>query len=373
MAEQGYRVLAVAAGQPGALELLGLLGFNDPPREDTKDLIRKLQELAVRVVLITGDGLATARAVARQVGLGNLVCTAEAIRQGSKDDQTACDVVAGVLPEDKFQLVQRFQEVGHVVGMTGDGVNDAPALKQAEVGIAVSNATDVARAAASIVLTETGLSNILSAIKIGRQIYQRMLTYTLNKLIKTFQIALFLSLGLFFTGLFVTTPRLIILLLFANDFVTMSLASDRVGYSQKPDRWQIRPLVVSALVIALAWLIFSFGVLYLGIKYFHLEITQLQTFIFVMLVFTGLANVYLVRNRGHFWQSAPGSALWISTIADCLIVILFATRGILMTPVNIKIIGILILLILVYLFVLDLLKVFVLRLILNGKEDSLSE
>jgi H+-transporting ATPase len=371
LAGQGYRVLAVAAGQPGALEMLGLLGFDDPPREDTKDLIQKLQGLAIRVVLITGDGLATARAVARQVGLGNLVCTAEAIRQGSKNEQTACDVVAGVLPEDKFHLVQSFQEAGHVVGMTGDGVNDAPALKQAEVGIAVSNATDVARAAASVVLTEPGLSNILSAIKTGRQIYQRMLTYTLNKLVKTFQIALFLSLGLFFTGLFVTTPRLIILLLFANDFVTMSLASDRVGYSQKPDHWQIRPLVMSALIIALAWLVFSFGVLYLGIHYYRLEIAQLQTFIFVMLVFTGLANVYLVRNRGHFWQSAPGTALWVSTLADCLIVILLATQGILMTPIDIRIIGILILLVVIYVFILDLLKVIVFRSTINNEQNGL--
>ena len=160
-----------------------------------------------------------------------------------------CAVFAGVFPEDKFHLVQVFQQAGHVVGMTGDGVNDAPASKQAEVGIAVANATDVAKAAASLVLTRPGLTDVLAAVETGRCIYQRMLTYTLNKIIKTFQIALFLSLGLLLTGVFVTTPRLILLLLFANDFVTMSLAADRVTFSRKPDRWQIRPLTVSALML----------------------------------------------------------------------------------------------------------------------------
>jgi H+-transporting ATPase len=145
-----------------------------------------------------------------------------------------CNIFASVFPEDKFHLVQALQSTGNIIGMTGDGVNDAPALKQAEVGIAVASATDVAKAAASLVLTTPGLSNILTAVKTSRQIYQRMLTYTLNKIIKTFQIALFLSLGFIFTGEFVVTPLLIVLLLFANDFVTMSISTDNVSYSNKP-------------------------------------------------------------------------------------------------------------------------------------------
>ena len=361
LAARGYRVLAVSFGSNGHQNLAGLLGFSDPPRPDSKDLIRSLHDLAVRVVMITGDSLATARAVARLVGLGDKACSAEVIRQGTYDIQVNCDVVADVLPEDKFHLVQYLQKNGHVVGMTGDGVNDAPALKQAEVGIAVSNATDVAKAAASIVLTNPGLSDVFSAIKIGRQIYQRMLTYTLNKIIKTFQIALFLSLGLLLTGKFVITPLLVILLLFANDFVTMSIASDRVSYSRKPERWHLRPLIVSGLVIAVAWLLFSFGILFLGQSIYHLELPELQTLVFAMLVFTGQANVYLVRERGHFWDSMPGRALSLSTLVDVIVVVVLATKGIWMAPISINLLAILIGWVIIYMCGLDWLKLLVFK------------
>jgi len=356
LAAKGVRVLAIAAGEADRLELVGLVGLYDPPREDSKSLIQSLKELAVRVVMITGDNLATARAIGSQVGLGQNTCPVEKLRQELQENQMDCDVIAGVLPEDKYHLVQGFQRMGHIVGMTGDGVNDAPALKQAEVGIAVSNATDVARAAASAVLTRPGLSDILSAVKIGRQIYQRMLTYTFNKIIKTFQISLFLSLGLFLTGIFVTTPRLVVLLLFANDFTTMSLATDRVSYSPKPERWNIRALVINSLLMALAWLLFSFGILILGRDVYHLELAQLQTLIFAMLVFTGQANVYLVRARGHFWKTRPGNALMLSTIGDVLLVILFASQGILMEPIGFSLIFLLAGLIAVYMVTLDFLR-----------------
>ena len=201
---------------------------------------------------------------------------------------------------------------------------------------------------------------MLSAVTIGRQIYQRMLTYTFNKIIKTFQIALFLSLGLFLTGYFVTTPScLVVLLLFANDFVTMSLASDNVSYSHKPESWRIKPLVAGALIMAAAWLIFSFGILFLGQKVYHLDLVQLQTLVFVMLVFSGLANVYLVRERGPFWKSRPGTPLLLATIADVFVVTLLAAQGILMGPISITLIAILAGLTLAYALILDLFKVVV--------------
>jgi H+-transporting ATPase len=357
LADKGYRVIAIAIGEAEHLELAGLIGLYDPPREDSKSLIRNLQELSIRVVMITGDSLATARAVAAQVGLGNSVCLSDSIRQGLNDHVFDCDVVAGVLPEDKYHLVQRFQQAGHVVGMTGDGVNDAPALKQAEVGIAMSNATDVAKFAASAVLSNPGLSDILSMIKIGRQIYQRMLTYTYNKIIKTFQIGLFLGLGLILTGVFVTTPRLVVLLLFANDFMTMSLASDQVSYSRKPERWAIKPLIIASLTMAFAWLVFSFAIFFLGRDIYQLDLAQLQTLVFAMLVFTGQANIYLIREQhGHFWKSRPGKALILSTIVDISAVILLTTQGILMAPISIDLIGILIGSVIIYTFGLDLLK-----------------
>ncbi len=361
LAQQGYRVIGIAAGPADRLEFAGLIGLYDPPRSDSQSLIEGLQELAVRVIMITGDSRATARAISSQVGLGDTACSADEFRKEIAENHLDCNVVAGVLPEDKYLLVKTFQKGGHVVGMTGDGVNDAPALKQAEVGIAVSNATDVARAAAGAVLTNPGLSDVLSAVKIGRQIYQRMLTYTFNKIIKTFQIALFLSLGLLLSGVFVTTPRLVVLLLFANDFVTMSIASDRVSFSKKPDRWQIGPLVSGALALAAAWLLFSFGIFYLGRDIYHLGLPQLQTLVFVMLVFTGQANVYLVRERGPFWKIRPGLTLLLSTIADVIVVSLLATQGILMEPIRLNMVAALAGLILAFALLLDLFKIAVFK------------
>jgi H+-transporting ATPase len=227
--------------------------------------------------------------------------------------------------------------------------------------MAVANATDVAKAAASLVLTNPGLHDMLAAVEVGRSIYQRMLTYTFNKIIKTFQIGLFLCFGLLLTGVLVTRPRLVLLLLLANDFVTMSLATDHVSFSRKPDRWNIRSLVMSALFIAAAWLLFSFGVLLVGRNLLHLDLTQLQTFIFIMLVFTGQANVYLVRERQHFWRSRPSRWMAISTIADVIVVSLLATGGLLMSAISpVLVVGLLVATIL-YMIALDFLKVGVFR------------
>jgi H+-transporting ATPase len=358
LAAQGYRVLAVAAGPAHAtVNVIGLVALQDPPREDSKTVIQQLRELGVRVLMITGDGLATARAIASQVGITGEACSGETLRQDQTAATAKCEVFAGVFPEDKFRLVQTLQQAGHVVGMTGDGVNDAPALKQAEVGVAVANATDVAKAAASMILNNAGLSDMLMAIKIGRQIYQRMLTYTLNKIIKTFQIALLLSLGLLALGIFVTRPRLVLLLLFANDFVTMALATDNVSYSRKPDRWAVRPLAASAMILACAWLIFSFGVLLIGRDALHLDLDRLQTLIFLTLVFTGQANVYLIRERHHFWHSIPSRWLMLSTVFDFGIIGLLATQGVLMAPIAPELLWGLLAAVALYLFALDWIKI----------------
>ncbi|MEW6288019.1 MAG: plasma-membrane proton-efflux P-type ATPase [Chloroflexota bacterium] len=332
LAAQGYRVLAVAHGEGNALQMSGLVAFQDPPRPDSAALIGKLRELGIRVVMITGDGLATARAIARQVGIGDHACGAQSMQSGSEPDPT-CDVFAEVLPEHKFALVQALQKHGHITGMTGDGVNDAPALKQAQVGIAVSTATDVAKAAASLVLVQPGLTNILSAIQVSRQIYQRMLTYTLNKIIKTIQVAGFLSLGLILTGSFVTTPLLVILLIFANDFVTMSIASDRVRASPQPDRWDVRAMLIPALALALPVLALTFGIFLFGRDVLHLPLGQLQTLSFLTLVFTAQGMIYLVRERHHVWASLPGKWMMLASALDILAVILLASFGVLMQAI----------------------------------------
>jgi H+-transporting ATPase len=362
LAAGGYRVLAVAAGTENALHLAGLLALADAPREDSRQLVQSLKNLGVRVVMVTGDGPATARAIATQVGIGDRTCGPEMLRDDRiRQSVQECDVIAGVFPEDKFRLVQALQQSGHVTGMTGDGVNDAPALKQAEVGIAVANATDVAKAAASIVLTNQGLSDVVVAVETSRRIYQRMLTYTLNKIVKTIEIAIYLSLGIMLTGTFVITPLLIVLLLFTNDFVTMSIATDRVSSSRKPDRWHIRTLMLTGGALAGLILVLSFSVFFAGRDLLHLPVPQLQTLVFVMLVFTGQGNVYLVRERRHFWESSPSRWLVLSSCADVLVVSLLAAKGILMAAISPVLIGGLLAVVLTFLALVDFVKVWIFR------------
>lgn len=357
LAAKGYRVLAVAAGTDDAVRLVGLVALEDPPRPDSEALVQSLRELGVRVVMVTGDGLATARTVAAQVGIGGRACPRERLEFAIGDQVADCDVFARVYPEDKFRLVQALQHAGHVVGMTGDGVNDAPALKQAEVGIAVASATDVAKAAASMVLTNPGLGDAIVAVENSRRIYQRMLTYTLNMAIKKFQVAFFLTLGLILTGTFVVTPLLVVLWMITNDFTTMSIATDRVPFSRKPERWRIPVLILTAGTLAVLILIFSFSVFFAGRDLLHLPLPQLQTLIFVMLVFTGQGTVYLVRERHHFWHSRPSRWLVLSSLLDVVIVSFLATQGILMTAIGPELVGGLLLLVLVFLTAVDFFKV----------------
>jgi H+-transporting ATPase len=362
LAEGGNRVFAVASGSDrNALRLAGLVALDDPPRADSAALISGLKELGVRVVMVTGDGPATARAVAQQVGIGVRAAGVDALDHSDAGHALDYDVYARVFPEHKIKLVRLLQAAGHIVGMTGDGVNDAPALKQADVGIAVSSATDVARAAAGVVLTSPGLVDALSAVKISRRIYQRMFTYTINKIMKTLEIAVFLSIGVMLTGTFVITPLLIVLLLFTNDFVTMAIATDRVPYSRTPDRWNVRVLMATGGALAALVLILSFAVFFVGRDALHLPLPQLQTLVFVMLVATGQGNVYLVRERDRFWHSRPSRWLVGSSIADLAIVVALAIGGVLMTPVSPLLIAGLLAAVAAYLVLLDQLKVALFR------------
>lgn len=355
LSAKGCRVLAVAAGPEGALELLGVVTLRDPPRADTAAVVRRLQGLGVRVVMVTGDGPATARAVAAEVGVTGPVAPAGALHAGG-DMPLDCDVFAGVYPDDKFRLVESLQKAGHVVGMTGDGVNDPAALRQAGVGLAVAGAVDVAKEAAGVVLTRPGLAGIADAIEVGREVDQRMLTYTLNKISKTFQISLLLVGGLLLTGEFVTTPALILLLLFANDFVTMSLAADRVRPSPRPDRWDVRAIAAFGLGAAAAWLVLTAAVLWAGRDALSFSLPQLQTLTFVTLVLTGYMNVYLIRERRRFWASRPGRWLLVSSAAGVAVVGLLATGGVLMAPLPGWAVPALLGLVTASLFVLDRLK-----------------
>ena len=361
LAAGGYRVLAVAVGAPQSLALAGLLAFEDPPRADSRAVLERLKALGVRVVMVTGDGLATARAVATRLGIGERACPPQALRDASGDPLRDCDVFARVLPEDKFHLVQRLQHGGRVAGMTGDGVNDAPALRQAEVGIAVANATDVAKAAASMVLTNPGLADVVCAIETSRRVYRRLLTYTLNKVVKTLEIALFLSLGVMLSGSLVVTPLLMVLLLFTNDFVTMAIATDHAPVAARPLHWRVGALFATGAALAVLVLALSFAVYFAARAWLHLPLAQLQTLAFLLLVFTGQGMVYLLRESGHFWRSRPSRWLLAASVTDLALVTLLAVRGILMTAVDPRLVLALLALVTVYLALVDFAKVRLLR------------
>ncbi len=319
LAESGARVLAVAAGYGDEFELLGLVGLSDPPREDAAALIAELKRLGVRVRMATGDSLETAKAIGARLGLGERVCDAQ-----SHDD---CDLYARVLPEDKHHIVSALQQAGHVTGMTGDGVNDAPALRQAELGVAVASATDVAKAAAGVVLTGEGLQGVIDVVRTGREVHRRMLTYTLNKTLKTLEIVVFLTLGLWLTGGFVISATLIVLLLFTNDFVTMAIASDRVPVSAQPQRWEVPTLMGAALIFALLSLVFSFCAYWWIRSTQHLSPEALQTVVFLILVFTNQACVYVLRTDGRIWSFAPGKWMALASAGDIALVSLMAVLG----------------------------------------------
>ncbi|WP_298334381.1 plasma-membrane proton-efflux P-type ATPase [Ferrimicrobium sp.] len=349
LARSGSRVLGIAGGVASDLKLLGLIAFADPLRDDAVEILQQLAGLGITVKMVTGDTPETAASIATQLGLSGKVCSPD-------NSESTCAVYAGVFPEDKYKLVAAHQTQRAIVGMTGDGVNDAPALRQAEVGIAVATATDVAKASASLVLTTPGLAGLVDAIDMGRAVYQRLLTYTLNKIVKTLQVALFLSIGVLVLGKLVVTPLLILLLLFANDLVTMSLASDNVHPSKDPNHWSVAALMRTSGIIALAWLLFSFAT-YAFASLAGLSQRQLQTLDFVALVFSGLANVLLLRERGHLWASKPGTFLLLASGVDTLVVGLFATTGVLMSAVPVEAVILVFIGTLIWVIVLDFVKV----------------
>lgn len=351
MAAQGQRVLAVAAGPPGALHLAGLIGLSDPPRADSAPLIADLSRLGVGTVMVTGDAPATAAAIARAVGLTGPVCPPGAIPDRVAPGDYA--VFAGVFPEDKYKLVKAFQASGHTVGMCGDGANDAPALRQAQVGVAVSTATDVAKSAAGLVLTEPGLGGIVDAVKEGRATFQRILAYTLNTLIKKIETVLFLGVGLLMTGRAVLTPLLMVLLLVTNDFLTMSLTTDRPRPSASPDAWRVGAITAVAAILGVVKLCFSTMILAWGYYGLRLALGPLRVLAFTTLVFGSQATVYVVRERRHLWSSRPSGWMVLSSVADVAIASAIALGGPLAAPLPLGAVAILLAAAAVFAFVLD--------------------
>jgi H+-transporting ATPase len=334
---KGFRVLAVALGTDTAMRLAGVIALSDPPRADAADLIRELRTLGVSMVMVTGDAPATAAIIAREVGLDGAVCPAGPIPGHLKPEDYA--VFAGVLPEDKFHLVQAFQKGGHTVGMCGDGANDAPALRQAQMGIAVSTATDVAKSAAGIVLTKPGLDGAVAAVKAGRVTFQRILTYTLNSVTGKIVKVLFLALGLAMTGHAILTPMLMVLIMITGDFLGMALTTDHVRPSPLPNVWRVGSLTLAGVFMGLMELGFCGGVLAVGKYHLGLGLGGLRSLCFVVLVFANQGTTYLNRTRGHLWSIRPSLLLLLSSAADLLIAATLANRGIAMAPLPLPVLG----------------------------------
>jgi H+-transporting ATPase len=335
--KQGYRVLAVATGSVDSVNIIGLIALSDPPRTDSHALMAELHNLGVRTVMVTGDAPITASIVAHEVGLDGAICPPGALPQSIQPSDYA--VFAGILPEGKYNLVKAFQKSGHTVGMCGDGANDAPALRQAQIGLAVSTATDVAKSAAGVVLTEAGLGGIVAAVKEGRIAFQRILTYTLNSVMKKILQVLLLAVGLVMTGHSVLTPMLMVIVMITGDFLAMSLTTDRVRPSKTPNSWQIGRITGAGAFLGACFLAFSVAILAVGMYKLHFGIDELRTLSVVGIVFGSQATTYVIRGRGHLWGLRPSTWLVLSSVADILIISTLAVRGIAMAPLPISIVA----------------------------------
>ena len=325
---EGFRVLAVAAGQVGALRFAGLLALSDPPRGESAPLIDALHAMGVRTVMVTGDAPATAAVVARAIGLDGAVCPPGPLPGELTPGMFS--VFAGVFPEDKYRIVKAFQNGGHTVGMCGDGANDAPALCQAQMGIAVASATDVAKSSAGIVLMQPGLGGVVAAVREGRITFQRILTYMLLSVTHKIGQMLFLTAGLVMTGHAVLTPVLMVVLMVTGDLLAMSATTDNVRPSAKPNVWRINDVTLAGIVLGVCNLCFCTAVLAAGKFWLGLGTVQLQTLAAITLVFSGQAILYVVRERKRLWSSRPSAWMAAASVVGVLLFVTIASRGIFM-------------------------------------------
>jgi H+-transporting ATPase len=355
---KGFRVLAVAAGAT-TLKLVGIVALSDPPRPDAGNLIKELLALGVRTVMVTGDAPATAEIIARKVGLEGAVCPPGPIPANVRPEDFA--VFAGVMPEDKYHLVQAFQKTGHTVGMCGDGANDAPALRQAQMGIAVSTATDVAKSAAGIVLTKPGLEGVVAAVKEGRVTFQRILTYTVNSVTKKIVQVFFLAVGLMITGQAILTPMLMVIIMITGDFLGMSLTTDNVKPSATASVWRVGNLTLAGIFMGFSELVLCVAVLVVGKYQLGFGIDTLRTLAFVVIVFGNQATTYTNRARGHLWSIAPSRWLVLSSAVDLLVASTMANQGLAMAPLPLMAIGGTLVSAVVFAFLVDFVKLPVFR------------
>jgi len=335
----GYRTLGVArTSESGDWEYVGLIALNDPPREDSAETIRQAQEMGVKVEMVTGDHTAIAIEIAQQVNIGKHIVPAnEFVDLPDRKARVLIEQADGfsqVFPEHKYEIVQLLQEEDHIVGMTGDGVNDAPALKKADAGIAVDGATDAAKSAADIVLTKPGLSVIVDAIKESRRIFQRMQSYAIYRISETIDVLFFTVLAILFFNEYPVTAVMIVLLAVFNDFPIMTIAYDKVRYSMKPEKWNMRKVISIASVLGFTNVLFTFGMFYLGRHYFKMEFAEVQTLVFAELAIAGNLTIFLSRTSGPLWSIRPGNGLVLSTLISKIVVSMICAFGWIIAPIG---------------------------------------
>ena len=341
-ASRGYRSLGVArTGSDGRWQFLGVLPFFDPPRSDSKEVIDTAEQMGVIVKMVTGDQIAIAKEVAHQLELGTDILDARLLEEAKSHEEAQladaieqADGFAQVFPEHKYHIVDVLQKAGHIVGMTGDGVNDAPALKKADAGIAVSGATDAARAAADIVLLTPGLSVIIDAIKESRKIFQRMNSYAIYRIAETIRVLLFMTLSILVFNFYPVTAVMIVLLALLNDGAILTIAVDHVKYSDQPEKWNMSRVLGVATALGLAGLVASFGLFYLGERVFHLNRDMIQTLMYLKLSVAGHLTIFLTRTRRSFWSTRPAPILVGAVLGTQLVATLIAVYGIFMTPIG---------------------------------------
>ncbi|MGC1781492.1 MAG: HAD-IC family P-type ATPase [Acidobacteriaceae bacterium] len=346
-AGRGFRSLGVArADEEGNWQFAGVLPMFYPPREQAKATIASAGQMSVKVKMVTGDQLAIARETAKQLGMGINILDASSLQDKKQQDNgqsseaiEKADGYAQVFPEDKFHIIQVLQKRGHFVGMTGDGVNDAPALKQADCGIAVSGATDAARAAASIVLLAPGLSVIIDAIKEARRIVQRMNSYAIYRIAETLRVLLFMVLAILVFNFYPVTAVMIVLIAVLNDGAILSIAYDNVHYKKEPEAWNMRLVLGIATVLGIVGPIAAFGLFYIGDRVLHLSHPELQTMMYLLLSVAGHLTIFLTRTRGPFWSIRPAKILWIAVLGTQTVATLIAVYGLFMTPLGWKLAG----------------------------------
>jgi H+-transporting ATPase len=341
-AARGFRSLGVArADTDGPWKFLGVLPLFDPPRDDAQAVIATAREMGVQVKMVTGDQLAIARETARKLGMGTDILDAAGLGDVKRQESAQvaesiekADGFAQVFPEHKFHIVDVLQQRGHIVGMTGDGVNDAPALKKADCGIAVSGATDAARAAAAIVLTTPGLTVIIDAIKESRNIFQRMNSYAIYRIAETLRVLVFVTLVILAFNFFPVTAIMIVMLALLNDGAILSIAYDKVRYKHQPESWDMRRVLGIATVLGVVGPVAAFGLFYLGDRVFDLGHPRLQTLMYLMLSVAGHLTIFLARTRGPFWSIRPARILWLAVLGTQAVATLIAVYGLFMTPLG---------------------------------------